>query len=365
MIDIAIRGSHPGGNIILKSIEGDTVTLAQDLRDTNGTWFYWNFRIEHAAEKTLTFKFDEELIGHHGPAVSRDGIRWDWAKNGVMIDRKSFRYTFGPDDNSFYFAFCMPYTAADLQRFLGKHADDPRLSLKILTKTEAGYSAPLLLMGNRDKPEKHMVITARHHACESTASYMIEGIIDYFLSNPKLLDKVLFHIVPFADYDGVEHGDQGKSRIPHDHNRDYIDAPLYKTVESIIRHCGDFPVFAGFDLHAPYKWGGRNDFPFIAKSASPGKEEIERFGAYLKTISASRGGLVYDGTQDIEAGVEWNLNEPSTCSSFMRRSGAKLAFTFEMPYFGIAPARITQQGLRNFGKDFAAAIESYYYEVNT
>ena len=39
-----IDADFPGGNIVLDRIEGDTVLLHQDLRDTEGDWFYWYFR---------------------------------------------------------------------------------------------------------------------------------------------------------------------------------------------------------------------------------------------------------------------------------------------------------------------------------
>ena len=47
----------PGGNIVVDAIEGDTVSLHQDLRDTRGDWFYWYFRVRGAAGRTLNFKF--------------------------------------------------------------------------------------------------------------------------------------------------------------------------------------------------------------------------------------------------------------------------------------------------------------------
>ena len=39
-VDTAI----PAGNAIVNSIDGDTVSIRQDLRDTKGEWFYWAFR---------------------------------------------------------------------------------------------------------------------------------------------------------------------------------------------------------------------------------------------------------------------------------------------------------------------------------
>ena len=40
-------------------------------------------------------------------------------------------------------------------------------------------------------------------------------------------------VVPFVDYDGVIDGEQGKFRFPHDHNRDYMDNPIYPETRAV------------------------------------------------------------------------------------------------------------------------------------
>ena len=49
--------AYPGGNILVEKIEGDTAFLRQDVRDTEGDWFYWNFRVRGAAGRTIHFHF--------------------------------------------------------------------------------------------------------------------------------------------------------------------------------------------------------------------------------------------------------------------------------------------------------------------
>ena len=38
----------PGGNIKVHDIQGDTVFVSPDLRDTRTSWFYWAFRVRGA-----------------------------------------------------------------------------------------------------------------------------------------------------------------------------------------------------------------------------------------------------------------------------------------------------------------------------
>ena len=76
---VAVDADFPGGNVVVEKIEGDTVFLRQDVRDTKGSWFYWCFRVRNAAGRMLTFQFPGDLIGVRGPAVSIDaGKTWAW-----------------------------------------------------------------------------------------------------------------------------------------------------------------------------------------------------------------------------------------------------------------------------------------------
>ena len=57
--------------------------------------------------------------------------------------------------------------------------------------------------------------------------------------------------IPFVDKDGVEDGDQGKNRKPHDHNRDYGEKSIYPEVQAIkdLDRKHDFRF--SLDFHCP------------------------------------------------------------------------------------------------------------------
>lgn len=75
-----IDAQFPGGNIIVDRIEGDQAFIRPDLRDTDGNWFYWCFRVRGAQNRTVRFEFTEQSpIAARGPAVSvDDGLTWRW-----------------------------------------------------------------------------------------------------------------------------------------------------------------------------------------------------------------------------------------------------------------------------------------------
>ena len=73
---MTVDADYPGGNILVEKISGKEIYVCQDLRDTAGPWFYWNFRVRGAADRELTIHFTKgNVLGVRGPAVSLDGGR--------------------------------------------------------------------------------------------------------------------------------------------------------------------------------------------------------------------------------------------------------------------------------------------------
>ncbi|WP_309121092.1 hypothetical protein [Paenibacillus sp.] len=365
MNGIAIEDDYAGGNIRVVSEESGVVTLEQQLRDTTGWWFYWGFAAIAVEARTVTFEFaNGEVIGPWGPAYSRDGIEWTWlGVDASRSSRASFAYAFEAGEKA-YFSYCIPYQLHHFESFYARMTPHPLVRRKVLAVSERLRALPLLVAGD-DSASRHILIACRQHACEAVSGYAMEGFLEHCLQSPhsRLLTQCKLHYVPFVDLDGAERGDQGKGRAPHDHNRDYTDRPLYRSTAALMAYASAFPLEVGIDFHSPYLWGGRNDRPFIVKRRSPMKEEIERFGALLVRATsrseAAANELRYDGAHDIEAGEDWNQPNDRTCSSFFERRGARLAFSFELPYFGVEGGAVTPHSCRRFGADFAAALEAY------
>lgn len=364
METVAIDCRHAGGNIRVMSVEGNRVRLEQDLRDTEKWWFYWNFSASSRQPQTVVFEFtNKEVLGPWGPAISRDGVNWDWLGSDALLSRESFAYDFREADEKVFFSFSIPYQMHHFESFYSRFEGHPRVRRKVLTISEQLRPVPLMLAGT-GVFNRHVVFTCRHHACESTPSYLLEGLLGYYLEQAKstVLDHYLIHYIPFVDIDGVENGDQGKNRAPHDHNRDYIESPIYRSTKAIVNYVQPLHLLVGIDFHGPYKWGGRNDFPFFAKCCPPIKEETDILCEQLNRLTMNdshAGSIVYDPIHDVEMGVEFNQPHERSCSAFFERQKAKLACIFEFPYFGANGTAFTQQNCRQFGVRFAQALESY------
>ena len=169
--DFEIDAAFPGGNITVDRVEGEAVFLRQDLRDTLGDWFYWAFRVRGAAGRTLRFTFASDKFAARGPAISTDGgITWRWLGREVVKDR-TFSHSFAPDAGDVRFSMGMPYTEANLKRFLQRHAADVALRTGTLCRTLKGRTVELLRFGQLEgEPRLRVFFTARHHACEMMAN---------------------------------------------------------------------------------------------------------------------------------------------------------------------------------------------------
>ena len=101
---------------MLEWIDGDTVHVRPDLRDTDGNWFYWYFSVNNAAGQQVRFNFTGmRAFTARGPAVSTDhGLTWHWL-GSHSLEENSFHYTFGPDENTTLFSMTIPYTESRLE----------------------------------------------------------------------------------------------------------------------------------------------------------------------------------------------------------------------------------------------------------
>ena len=358
----------PGGNIVVKRIEGETVFVRQDLRDTKGWWFYWYFRVRHAAGRSLTFRFDNpRSFTVRGPAVSTDGGKtWSWLGAECVKDA-AFTYRFSAKADDVRFSMAMPYVQSTLREFLRALPAGKHLKVETHCKTRKGRLCQRLRFGRLDGQCAHRVLlTCRHHACEMMASYVLEGLLAAALADTDdgrwLRGNVEFLAVPFMDADGVADGDQGKNRKPHDHNRDYRGQSIYPSVRALRELV---PTWSGgrlriaIDMHCPYIRGGANDQIFLVGGPSHDNwKRTRRFGEVLK--GAQSGSLRYSGNFDIPHGVSWNKTAVGPCGKWTEGlDGIWVATSIEIPYARAGGKDVTAQTARTFGQGLARAMRRF------
>ena len=369
-----ITANFPGGNVRVLGIEGDTVRLAPDLRETQRFWFFWRFRATFPAAGTWRFEFpDGNCVGTRGPAVRRAGERaWRWLSGDALHESdRVFEWTSaGPE--TVEFCQCIPYQSADFDAFAASFADDPRVTVSELCRSRAGRSVPLLRL-REGEPAQAVLFSCRHHAQESMASFALEGLLRALASDEPWAAafRRSFEIlaVPFVDRDGVEDGTQGKFRAPHDHNRDYGAAGghLYPECAALERLLDERRPAAVLDLYCPYIRGGEtNEHAYLVGiQAERLRPAQAAFGALLERHCPPE--APYFAADTLPFGALWN--QPTDFSGgcgmgFSRWAATKpwprLASGLEIPFANFREKTQTPDTVRAFGRGIASALAEYF-----
>ncbi|PCJ60032.1 MAG: peptidase M14 [Planctomycetota bacterium] len=368
---LEIDCDFPGGNIIVDSISDNVIGLHQDLRDTDGDWFYWCFRLTGSAGKTLKFAFTQSrAIGGSGPAISYDeGVTWAWLGKDV-VDENSFSYKFPENNSEVRLSFGMPYLESHWHAFINKIGEHSLLDNKILCTTTKGREAEYVLLGDKKiDPKFRVAVTSRHHCCEMMATYSLEGILNWVLNDSDaqwLRENVHFIFIPFVDKDGVEEGDQGKNRKPRDHGRDYAGESIYSTTKAIrelIPSWSENNLTIGLDLHCPHISGGSNEYIYLVGSAD--EDNAAQQMQFMEMLEANaKGPLPIHASDFLPFGVAWNVASSYTAGKAFSHwttemSSIKLGASIEVPYANAKGVEVNQTSARSFGQDLGRALDQY------
>ncbi len=343
-----------GANCRVLSLTENEAQVDVELRDTVGDWFYWCFRVDGAAGRTITFRFSSPIrVGYYGAAISHDYMTWQWQYENTGHEGDSFTYTFAEDEDSVYFAHDILYRPAHFAAFCVSRD----LEIKTFCVSEKNRNVPCVEFGDG---KEVILLTARHHACESTGNYVLEGVLDAMTRDFTFRDFRII-CVPFVDYDGVVDGDQGKNRNGHDHNRDYMsDEPSRYVTTRMLRGVAEkIRLRFAFDFHSPWHLGGRNNTVMIPIKHERMVEDIARFSRLLEEETKAGDALPHHQRDDLAPGEDWNTAGAPTCSTYMCNSGAEMAFTLETPYFLAGATKFTPARARALGECFVRALKKY------
>jgi len=377
MCTIQIDANFPGGNVQIDDIVGDEVWFQPDLRYTQGHWFYWAFRVRGGAGHRLRFHLTSlNCLTHRGPAMSVDaGMTWDWLPHDQFdSEAGTFNLTVPAGAEEVRLSIAMPYTLEHWRRALPRWLESGRAHELVLCPTRAGLDVPMLVVGDmsasRGAVPYRVVISARRHACEMMTNYVIEGLLDAWLdaASPAaewLLEHAELRVVPFVDLDGVEAGDQGKNRRPHDHNRDYIEQAIYPETRALMQQVPKWgPTDVWLDLHCPWIKNNYNEAIYMVGSANPRAWQAQQsFGEVLEQSVC--GALPYHADDNLPFGEAWNTGEAvkqgyRTGSNWGESlPGCRLSTSFEFPYALVRGKTVTQANARQFGGYLMAALADW------
>ena len=366
---IVLDKNVPAGNIVFERMVNDTVYLHQELRGSKKAWFYWAFRVEGAQGRTLTFAFTKSnCVSARGPVVSLDrGATYEYlAEEGAT--KRSFTYTFPEDAREVWFYECHPYTPEMWDAFLRKQRGVP-FETGVLCQSRKGRDVPFFrITPQTAAPRLSVVVSARHHCSEASAEYVVEGLTATFLEDSELgvwlREHVELIVVPFVDMDGAVDGDQGKWRLPHDHNRDYTEF-RYPETTALAGLIAETQPQIFLDIHNP----GLRHFQVY----TPYREDMGVMEPIFSTLMEKyqEGGLNYSTADDMPFGVSWNTAKNYTDGKSSAKwvaeniKSIQIARSVEIPFTHANGALVYPSNMREFGHGLARTLRAYVEEAES
>jgi len=235
---IKVISDFEGGNgmLIYSNFEKNSVHIKSILKNNDTLNINLYVKISgFSIDKPLNIYVNSSFT----PAVcaySYDKINWYRIRiNDKKIYTKKFLY------NEIFFASNFPYLYSDLTNFIAKISKNSFIESGILSYSEAGRKVYYLRITDKnvsDEGKQLIWVTARQHAFEHNQNFIIEGFLNYLISEEqtveKMLKKSIIYVVPMVDVDGCATGATGKNRKPVDFNRCWNQNPSYfKAVEAI------------------------------------------------------------------------------------------------------------------------------------
>lgn len=342
--------SFPTGNgVVAASANG--LVLDRDLRDSSGDRWYWHARLTAEQDGTAHIRLARPgLIGRYGPAV-RSSDEYDWLWPSIGSD-DAFRVPLTAGA-TVHVSATLPYGPRELAAFRSRTAN--ALNWAALTSSEGGRPVPIAAVRTAGA-RRSIVLTARHHACEAMASFVLEGAVSAFLAARQRGDATAsgcdLLAVPFVDVDGVHRGDQGKARLPWDHNRDYGPVSRYRAVSALraALNAELRPIYA-LDLHTPGLRGDIEERPYVVASGDPG--DVDTATELLARLNAEDPRRADGAAELLLFDHEWNsrLSIGQRCAAAWLRSlpGCRVATTIEYPNAVDYDRPIRAADARNFG----------------
>ena len=305
--------------------------------DTNTTgyiqWFFFrvtntkkgrkvNFNIINMLRKTCIYNHGLKIMTYSTMAAQKENIGWHrdcynsiYYSNNLFVYNNnnaskkrnlhslSFDYEFKYDNDTVYFANCIPYFYSTLMKELNKYELDdekyPSFYRKTLTVTLGGNDLDMftinsmynifqngatsvvtlksqnyqLIKNRRNNSDndnlsqvlderKAIVIIGRQHPGETVGSYVVKGCIDFLMSESeeakKLREIYVFKIVPMMNPDGVLVGNSRTSFAGCDLNRrwskpnEIIHPEVYSVKQMITKLSNQRKIAFIIDCHGHF-----------------------------------------------------------------------------------------------------------------
>jgi uncharacterized repeat protein (TIGR02543 family) len=242
---LGIEADFDSASIGTYTILGNQIDfeMVTETLTTGEIYTYWTyFKVTNTQDREVTFRITNAaevpfltITTQEAQLVySYDGVNW------FRITTHSYSggiYTFTQTftSNEAYIATFYPFSYTEMRDYLNTVDASPWAEKTILGSSEQGRDVALLKITNPAIPDtgkKVIYIIGRQHSAETCSSYMLQGMIDFLISDnadaQRMRDAFVWYIVPMVNPDGVYLGKSRGTSENRNANRDWMNT---ETVE--------------------------------------------------------------------------------------------------------------------------------------
>ncbi len=243
-----INADFDSGSIGSYSIDGNEIDLTLRTEEftnpsANPYYTYWtNFVVSGVQDQEITINITNGddvpfLTGLDGSGIPKesqmvytcDGLNWNRLTNysyAAGTGTYTFTETFPCDDVQI--ATFFPFSYGYMHDYVDYVSSSEWAAETVLGQSEQGRDIDLLTITNTAIPagdKTDIYIIGRQHSGEVASSHMLEGMIDFLISDDPdaqiMRDDFVWYIVPMVNPDGVFEGNSRATSLLRDPNRDW------------------------------------------------------------------------------------------------------------------------------------------------